>query len=105
MDNDIDLLKQRIQTARTYARKVFEARANLAGILSGAPGMVGSEVEFPDPDLMHVYQTVFDRRIESSRITFRLSVGRQLKWVCIEHPWGLRAADVVVPEGNADNEN
>jgi hypothetical protein len=105
MTDDIELLKRRIATARAHARRIFEGRANLAGILSGAPGIGGAEVEFPDVDLMHVYKTVFDRRIESSRITFRLSVGRQLKWVCVEHPWELRAADVVVPEGNADNEN
>ncbi len=95
--NDIDLLKQRIEVARAHAQKVFKARARLAGILSGAPGVADSEVEFPSPDLMHLYQTIFGRRVDEP-IVFRLSFGRQLKWVGIKHPWGLKAADIEVPE-------
>jgi hypothetical protein len=102
--DDIDLLKQRIQTARAHAKRIFTARANLAGVLAGAPGMVGTEVTFPDPDLMHVYQTIFSRRV-GEPLVFRLSFGRQLKWVYVSgHPWGMRAADVVVPERNKNNE-
>lgn len=98
MDEEkINSLKCKIETARAHARRVFETRARVAGILGGAPGMVGNEVVFPDPDLMHVYQTMFGGRV-GEPIVFRLSFGRQLKWVCIEHPWGLKAADVVVEE-------
>jgi len=97
--DDINLLKQRIQTARMHACKVFAARAHMAGILGGAPGMVGSEITFPDVDLMRVYQTTFGRRVGGPAM-FKLSFGRQLKWVCVEHPWGRKAADVIMPEGN-----
>lgn len=93
--SDIDLLKQKIEIARAHAQRVFKARVRLAGILSGSPGIADSEVEFPDPDPMYLYQTVFGRRV-GEPIVFRLSFGRPLKWVCVEHPWGLKAADIEV---------
>jgi len=95
--DDIETLKRQIKRARSHGISVFEARANLAGFLSGVPGVVGNDIEFPEPDLMYVYQTLFDSRA-GNPIVFRLSFGRQLKWVCIKHPWGLKASDIDVPE-------
>jgi hypothetical protein len=90
-------LKKRIEVARSRAKKVFGSRAELAGMMSGAPGLVDLDVEFPDPDMLHVYQTIFGRRVGEPTV-YRLSFGLQLKWVGVSHPWGVKPADVVVPE-------
>jgi len=97
MNDEIEILEQRIRTARAYAQKVFKTRAHIAGVLGGAPGLIGYEITFPDPDIVHVHQLMLGRRV-GEPVVFRLSFGRQLKWVCVKHPWGLKAADVVVPE-------
>ena len=95
MSDDIRKLKLKIEAARAYAKQVCEARARLAGVLSGAFGATGCEFEFPEPDTMHVYMCMFGRRMGEPTI-YRLSFGRQLKWVGIFHPWGLKPADIVV---------
>ena len=98
MEKELEILRKRIDVAREHAGKVFAARALFAGTLAGAPGMVGSEVEFPDPDLLHVYRTMFGHRVDDNPLIFRLSFGSELKWVGVSHPWGLKLADVIVPE-------
>jgi len=95
MSDDIRELKLKIGTARSYAKQVCEGRARLAGVLSGAFGATGCEFEFPDPDIMHVYMSMFGRRMGEPTV-YRLSFGSQLKWVGISHPWGLKPADIVV---------
>lgn len=94
MSDDIRELKLKIEMARKYAKQVCEARARLAGVLSGSFA-TGCEFEFPDPDVMHVYMCIFGRRMGEPTV-YRLSFGRQLKWVGVSHPWGLKPADIVV---------
>lgn len=97
LTDKINKLKRQIERAREYGRDFFETRAEPVRLLSGTLAVVGSDIEFPDVDLMHVYQTMFGTRF-TKPIIFRLSFGRQLKWVCVKHPWGLKAADIIVPE-------
>lgn len=99
MDEELDRLKEQIAKAREHGEVTFKMRVAVAGYVTllGTPGVIGVDVEFPDVDLMHVYPTLFDRRT-CGPTTFRLSFGKQLRWVCIRHPWGLKMADVIVPE-------
>lgn len=70
-------------------------RARVAGFISGAVGVTTFECEFPEPDVMHVYTCMFGHR-PSEPAVYRLSFGRELKWVGVSHPWGARPADIVI---------
>jgi hypothetical protein len=94
---NLDEIREKIVMARKHMESVQRGRVTLAGILGGAPGMVGSEVEFPDPDIAYVWQTIMGRRV-GQPLVYRLSFGRTLKWVGISHPWGLPLADIVVTD-------
>lgn len=95
VDNDIEELRLRIVKARAYAKEVCKTRARLAGILSGTPGVASVEFEFPEPDVMHVYSCMFDRRMGEPSV-YRLSLSTPMKWVGVSHPWGLKLANIVV---------
>lgn len=96
-DNEIQEIKRKVKFARDCAKRIQEQRARLAGVLSGAIGVVGVELEFPEPDILHVYQCMFGRRMEK-HIIYRLSFGKPLKWVGISHPWGVKPADMICDE-------
>lgn len=93
---DIKVLEERIKTARAHARRVFAKRGVIAGVLSGAVGATGYDVEFPDVDTMHVYATMFGHQV-GEPATYRLSFGKRLRWVGVSHPWG-KPADIYVEE-------
>jgi hypothetical protein len=95
VDDNIKELKLKIERARTYAKQVFRGRALLVNVLSGGFGVGDYEVEFPEPDVMHVYTCLIGRRM-ARPTTYRLSFGRQLKWVGTFHTWGLKPSDIVV---------
>jgi len=95
MDN-LDEIKRQIQNARDYGLKVHKNRARLAGFLSSAFD-VDVDVEFPGPDIMHVYSRIFGVK-EKIPAVYRLSFGEPLKWIGISHPWGLKPADISIPE-------
>ena len=97
MKDNIEELKQKIEAARACFIQVHKGRTNLAGILSGAYGTIGCQCEFPEPDIAHVYETIFNRRVGEPTV-YRLSFGRKLKWVGVSHPWGVKPADIVVEE-------
>ena len=97
MDDEVETIKAQIAKARKRGKEVHENRAKLAGIMSGAFDTVGVEVEFPEPDTMNVYQTMFGHRA-SEATTYRLSFGKQLKWVGVSHPWGVKPADIICDE-------
>lgn len=78
MSDNIKELKQKIKVARAHITQVCKGRANLAGILSGAYGATGCELEFPEPDVAHVYMCMFGRRMGEPTV-YRLSFGRELK--------------------------
>lgn len=96
-EQNLDRIKAQIKRARQVGREVHKSRAMLAGVMAGAPGIVGTEVMFPEPDIMHAYQCMFGRRV-GEPTTYRLSFGKQLKWVGVSHPWGLKPADIIVEE-------
>lgn len=98
--NNLEQIKSDIKLARAHLSKVCKSRAQLAGILSGAYGAIGCEFEFPEPDIAHVYQCMFDRHMGEPTV-YQLSFGRKLKWVGISHPWGLKPSDIVVENENA----
>lgn len=94
VSDDITELKMKLVMAREFAKRVFETRAFTAGALAGVPGLVKVEVEFPgDADILHVYQVTFGRRAEEPAV-YRLSFGKQLKWVGVSQ--GLKLKDIVV---------
>jgi len=97
MNNSIEEITQKIKTARAHFTQVHTGRTNLAGILSGAYRAIGCDFEFPEPDIAHVYETMFNHRVGEPTV-YRLSFGRELKWIGISHPWGLKPADIVVEE-------
>jgi hypothetical protein len=96
-DTELIEIKSKIKSARAYAVKVQEQRARLAGELSGAPGIVTVEYEFPEPDILHVYQCMFGHRV-GDPVVYRLSFSSPMKWVGISHPWGLKPADIICDE-------
>ncbi len=100
MTDNLEQIKADIKRARAHFIKVQEGRANLAGVLAGVYGATGVECEFPEPDIAHAYQCMFNHRVGDAAV-YRLSFGRQLKWVGISHPWGLKPADIVVEEEDA----
>lgn len=100
MSDNLEQIKSDIKRARAYLIRVQEGRARLAGALSGAIGVNTVEVEFPEPDIAHDYLCIFGRRVGEPTV-YRLSFGRQLKWVGISHPWGVRPSDIVVEEEDA----
>ncbi len=100
MTDNLEQIKDDIKRARAYLIRVQESRVRLAGVLSGAIGVNTVEVEFPEPDTAYAYLCMFGRRGEEPT-TYRLSFGRQLKWVGISHPWGMRPSDIVVEEEDA----
>jgi len=95
--DEVETLKAKIAMARKRGKEVHENRAKLAGDISGAFDAIGVEVEFPEPDTMHVYQTMLGHRA-SEATTYRLSFGKQLKWVGVSHPWGVKPADIICDE-------
>jgi len=95
--SSLDGIRDKIRQARKKGREIQEIRARLAGVMAGAPGVVENEVVFPEPDIMHVYMCMFGRRV-GEPVVYRLSLGKQLKWVGVSHPWGLKPADIVVEE-------
>ena len=96
MTDKIAEIQAKITRARDRMRSVQAGRARLAGILGGLPGMVQTTVEFPDPDIAHVYQCLPSGRKMGDPVIYRLSFGCMLTWVVVSHPWGLKPADIVV---------
>ena len=97
MTDIIQELRQKIKLARAYFIQTHQRRVKLAGFLSRTIGVNTVEFEFPEPDTAHSFLCMFDRRM-GEPTTYRLSFGRQLKWVGVSHPWGLKPADIVVEE-------
>jgi hypothetical protein len=93
----IEDLQLAIEKARERAQTVFDARCRVAGMLSGAVGISTTELEFPEPDVMHAYLCIFGRR-PSEPIVYKLAFrdDRPVKWIGIAHPWGVKPADIVV---------
>ena len=90
---DEKLLEQ-ITAARDYVENVLQARANIAGVLTG--GFVSQvEFEYPDPDTLEAYQVILGHRVETPMV-WRLSFEQPLRWVGVSHPWGWKPQDIVV---------
>lgn len=96
---DILNLKLDIEKARDRAQTVFNARCFAAGMMSGAVGVITTELEFPEPDIMHAYMCMFGHR-GGGPIVYRLAFckGRPTKWIGVSHPWGLKPADIEIVE-------
>ena len=94
---NIDELQADIAIARDQARHILNARCLVAGIMYGAIGVTTSELEFPEPDVMHAYMCLFGHR-GGGPIVYRLAFSndRPTKWVGISHPWGIKPADIEV---------
>lgn len=91
----IDKLQASIEQAREHAKHVLDTRCLVAGVLSGAVGVTTSELEFPEPDVMHAYMCMFGHRGGEPvvyKLIFRGDV--PTKWVGISHPWGMKPADI-----------
>ena len=97
MGDEVEIIKAKIAKARKRGKEIHENRAKLAGVMSGAFDTIGVEVEFPEPDTMNVYRTMFGIKV-GEPITYRLSFGSQLKWVGVSHPWGVKPADIFVDD-------
>lgn len=94
MDENIEELREKIAKARTYAERIFENRAHAIALLCGfVPEL---EFEYPEPDRMNIYLLMFGHRMQPTQ--YRLSFGKRLKWVGVSHPWGVKPADILVPE-------
>lgn len=68
-----------------------------AGVMSGTVGMSTTELEFPEPDVMHALLCLFGRRSGEPTV-YRLVFqdGRPTKWIGVSHPWGMKPADIEV---------
>lgn len=90
-------LQADIEKARQRAQAVFNAKCLVAGVMSGAVGVTTTELEFPEPDVMHAYLCMFGHR-PSEPIVYRLAFrnGRPVTWIGISHPWGVKPADIEV---------
>ena len=88
-------LQADIERARESARTVLNGRNRLAEMLSGTSGITTTEVEFPEPDIMHAYVCLFGRR-GGEPVVYRLAFrnGKPEKWIGISHPWGFKPADI-----------
>lgn len=96
----IEDLQASIEKARERAQAVFNAKCLVAGVLSGTVGMSTTELEFPEPDVMHAYLCMFGRRGGGKPIIYRLAFrdGRPMRWIGISHPWGVKPADIEIRE-------
>lgn len=95
--DDIEKLQRQIKWARAGAKRVVNVRTLMAGVLSGT-FIVANEIEFPEPDIMHIYHCLLGRRMTTEPAVYRLSFGQPLKWVGVSHPWGVKPADIVIQE-------
>lgn len=98
----IENLQAEIERARDRARATFRGRDMLVAVL-GSPGIASSELEFPEPDIMHAHTCLLGRRAgEPSvyRLVFRDE--KAIKWVGISCPFGdaagMKLADIEVTE-------
>ena len=90
-DEDIEEIKRQIIFARRMLKEIQQDMVN-----SGASYSIGVDVEFPDPDVAHVWRTLFGKRLMSNEpIVYRLSFGNPLKWIGVSHPWGMKPADII----------
>ncbi len=93
----IEDLQAGIEKAREHAQAVFNAKCLVAGVMSGTVGMSTTELEFPEPDVMHAYLCMFGHR-PSEPIVYKLAFRDDCptKWVGVSHPWGVKPADIEV---------
>ncbi len=93
----IEDLQVGIEKARERAQTVFDAKCLVAGVMSGTVGMSTTELEFPEPDVMHAYLCMFGQR-PSEPIVYKLTFrdDHPAKWVGVSHPWGVKPADIEV---------
>ena len=96
-EDDIEEIKRKIKFARACAKRIQEGRALMAGAMAGVMGAITIDLEFPEPDMLHVYQCMFGHRMGEPTV-YRLSFGKQLRWVGISHPWGIKPADMICEE-------
>lgn len=94
MEENIEDIKRQIKLARTELKNVMAQRSRLAAFLSGSGMIMESIIEFPEPDIAHVYVMAK----VGDPIVYRLSFGNPLRWVGVSHPWGVKPADIVVEE-------
>src|SRR3989304_6737213 len=89
-DEDIEEIKRQIIFARRMLKEIQQDMVN-----SGASYSIGVDVEFPDPDVAHVWRTLFGKRLMSNEpIVYRLSFGNPLKWIGVSHPCGMKPAGI-----------
>ena len=93
---ELEMIQKKIEHARAEARLYFERQGNLARVLTGGYAD-GYDVEFPDIDTMHVYARMIVLGRMRSCNAYRLSFGKQLKWVgTSDGMWGMKLADIPV---------
>src|SRR3989304_1636861 len=74
-DEDIEEIKRQIIFARRMLKEIQQDMVN-----SGASYSIGVDVEFPDPDVAHVWRTLFGKRLMSNEpIVYRLPFATLLK--------------------------
>lgn len=87
----------KIKRARKRIETVTQQKTNLANAMSGI-FISSCEIEYPEPDVAHVYHVMLGRRMCGDPIVYRLSFGNPLRWVGVSHPWGVKPADIDVDD-------